>query len=195
MMVFIPINDGTLASSTYRDKIYYNHEKSTGDETVFSIGGLNDLKTLIKIKGNHTVMLWTLLKSLPSSTGMSHPQLFKHAEPNSSGLVTMAVFNNTDHDKVLSRQPSLEQELRSIIEEGEENKLFLNPNEGIWFGKILKNKGRRIITHRHPNKQELARAKLVSSMPQTPPPKKKREVEGFPYNRYTTRRTLLSYPP
>jgi hypothetical protein len=91
MMVFIPINDGSLASSTYRDKIYYNHEKSTGDETVFSIGGLNDMKTIIKIKGNHTVSLRTLLKSLPASTGMSHPQLFKHAEPNSSGLVTMVV--------------------------------------------------------------------------------------------------------
>jgi hypothetical protein len=65
---------------------------------------------------------------------MSHPQLlFKHAEPNSSGLVTMVVYNNTDHDKVLSRQPTLEQELRSIIEEGEEYNLFLNPNEAIWF--------------------------------------------------------------
>jgi hypothetical protein len=65
---------------------------------------------------------------------MSHPQLpFKRAEPNSSGLVTMVVYNNTDNDKVLSRQPTLEQELRSIIEEGEEYNLFLNPNEAIWF--------------------------------------------------------------
>jgi hypothetical protein len=152
-MLYIPINDGTLNSTPYRQKILYNHEKSNGDEAVSSISGLQDLKTLVKIKGSpNPITIWTLLKSLPASKGMSTPTLLKHAEPNSSGLVTMAVYSNIDHNVVIAHQATLEKELRSILENGEESKLFKDPVDGIWFGGIMRNEGRKILSHRQPSK-------------------------------------------
>jgi hypothetical protein len=118
-MLYIALNDGTLNSTPFCKKIYYNYEKWVGDETVFSIGGLNHLSTKIKIKGSQQeITLRTLLKSIPASPGMSQAQLFQHAKPNARGVVTMVVYNRTDYNLVIKQQATLEKELRTIIQPG-----------------------------------------------------------------------------
>jgi hypothetical protein len=53
------------------NKILFNHQKFIGDENLFSIGGLNDLNKIIKLKNNKQASIRHLLKSLPASEGMS----------------------------------------------------------------------------------------------------------------------------
>jgi hypothetical protein len=86
----------------------------------------------------------------------------------------MVVYDNTYHDKVIPRQATLEQELRSVFEEGEEHKLFKDPTEDIWFGRVLKNKHGKVLPHRQPSKQELNHAIIINSMLRSTPPKEKR---------------------
>jgi hypothetical protein len=62
---------------------------------------------------------------------MSRPQLFQHVEPNISGVVTMVIFQKQDLPLVLARQNSLEMEIRQIIADGEDDKVFIDIAEGI----------------------------------------------------------------
>jgi hypothetical protein len=173
LMLFIPLTDGTLTLNIYREKIFFNHERKVGDETVVSIGGLQDLKTLIRIKGSsQEITIRTLLKSLPASPGMTTAQLLIHAEANHADIVTMGVYNRADHSHILARQSTLEQELRSIIEPGEEAKIFQDLNDGIWFAGGFHQRNGRIITSRHPSKQELDNATRINKILQSPPKKR-----------------------
>jgi len=95
-MLFISLTYDTLSSTPFWEKIYYNHEKCIGEETVHRIGGLQDLKTLIHIKGSpQQISIHTLLKSLPASPGITSSQLYHHAEPNSTSKVTMVVYHKS----------------------------------------------------------------------------------------------------
>ena len=69
---------------------------------------------------------------------MSCPQLFNRVEPNSSGVVTMVTFQKQDRNKVLLCQKSLETEIRQVIADEEDEKIFISPEEGIWFGGVNK---------------------------------------------------------
>jgi hypothetical protein len=51
-MLFVSLIDGTLTSTPSREKILYNHDNLVDSETVHKIGGLQDLKTLVHIKGS-----------------------------------------------------------------------------------------------------------------------------------------------
>jgi hypothetical protein len=95
-MLYIPLLDGHNPTPEFQAKIIFNHEKYLGDEDVFSIGGFQDLKNTITLKSSSSVSLQTLLKSIPSSNGMSRSQLFQHVEPNASGIVTMVTFQEQD---------------------------------------------------------------------------------------------------
>jgi hypothetical protein len=102
---------------------------------------------------------------------MTSTQLYRHAEPNSTNIITMVVYNKQDHELVMARQTTLERELQSVLEIGEENKLFINPLEGIWFGGTISHKEGRLLNSRLPNKQELAHASLLNNMLNSPPKK------------------------
>jgi hypothetical protein len=67
---------------------------------------------------------------------MTSPVLFQHVEPNFTNSITMAVFQKADNPHVLARQATLEAEIRTLIATGEEHKVFLNPQDGLWFGGI-----------------------------------------------------------
>jgi hypothetical protein len=41
---------------------------------------------------------------------------------------------------VIARQATLETEIRNVITEGEEDKIFIRTAEGIWFGGVNKNR-------------------------------------------------------
>jgi hypothetical protein len=71
----------------------------------------------------------------------------------------------------MARQTTLEKELRSVLVLGEETKIFINPDDGIWFGGIMRHKGGRIFHSKQPNKQEIEHASMVNKM-LNPPPKK-----------------------
>jgi hypothetical protein len=58
-----------------KKKNIFNHEKYIGDETLFSIGGLQDLNTKIKLRSDKVISLQHLLKSIPEFEGMSPPAI------------------------------------------------------------------------------------------------------------------------
>jgi hypothetical protein len=61
-------------------------------------------------------------------------------------MVTLVTYQECDKALVEERKLTLEQELRQVLSAGEENKLFRNDEDRIWFGSVLKNKNGRIIT-------------------------------------------------
>jgi len=86
--------------------------KYLGEETIFSIGGLQDLNNKIFLWNGKTTTIRHLFKCLPAPAGMSRPLLFQNAEPNSSNLVTIVSYQKKDHNLVIACQVTLEQELR-----------------------------------------------------------------------------------
>jgi hypothetical protein len=155
MLLFIPLRDGITYDNTYRDKIIYNHEQYLGNEAAISIMGLNDLNTMVKLTNNITVSIRTLIKSLPASHGMVRPQLFHRVEPNTSGGLTMATFQECDMKFIHSRKMTLENELRSLLDKGEDEKLFQSSAEGLWFDNVHKTKKGQIITSKLASKNDL----------------------------------------
>jgi hypothetical protein len=71
---------------------------------------------------------------------MSRPQLFQQAEPNFSAVVTIVTFQAKDHALVVACQATLESELHQAISDGEEEKVFSKPDQGLWFGGVDRTK-------------------------------------------------------
>jgi hypothetical protein len=95
---------------------------------------------MVNIRNGVEITLQTLLKGIPAAQVLSHPFLFQHIKPHSSGVVTMAIYQKVDHDQLMLRQTTLEKEIKQVIEDGQERNVFSNPDEGIWFGSVFKNK-------------------------------------------------------
>lgn len=72
---------------------------------------------------------------------------FQNTEPNISNIATMVTFQKQDHHFIIARQATLEKEICKIIADGEESKNFIEPDTGLWFGGVLKNKSGRITNH------------------------------------------------
>jgi len=119
MMLFLPLSKISTLSSELWKKIVFNHEKFIGEETLFCIGGFQNLNSPILLKNGQAVTLRTLLKSIPASNGMSCLQLFQQAEPNHCAMVTVVTFQAQDRDLVLTRQATLEDEICQVIADGE----------------------------------------------------------------------------
>ena len=73
MMVFIPISDLYNSSPAFWAKFQFNHEKYIGDETLFCIGGFNNLNNTIQLKNGKSVSICLFLKSIPATEGMLRP--------------------------------------------------------------------------------------------------------------------------
>lgn len=152
MMLFIPLTESSHYSMEYRSKIMFNHDKFNGDEAAVCIGGLKDLKTLIKLKNGSIVSLQTLLKGFPASQGMSRSLLFQHIEPNATRVVAMATYQKTYQFYIDKRKSTLESEIRQVIADGEASNVFQDKSEGMWFGSVFKNKGGRVISSQPPTR-------------------------------------------
>jgi hypothetical protein len=122
MMMFIPIDVLYKSSNEFRNKIQFNHDKYIGDETLFCIGGFQNLNNIVQLKNGKSISIHHLLKSIPATQGMSQPQLFQQAEPNPAVVITIVSFQAQDREMVMARQATLEEEIRNIIADGEENK-------------------------------------------------------------------------
>jgi hypothetical protein len=103
---------------------------------------------------------------------MSRPQLFQHVEPNISGVVTMVICQKQDLPLVLARQNSLEMEIRQIIADGEDDKVFIDTAEGIWFGGVSKTKTGRILAAQQADRSSLAYTNHISRILKSPPKKR-----------------------
>jgi len=79
-------------------------------------------------------------KSIPTSKGMSQPQLFQYVEPSISGIVTMVTFQKSDSELVYQRQSTLGSEIHQILSDDEDERIFVNNEEGIWSGGVHKTK-------------------------------------------------------
>jgi len=139
MMMFIPLVKIYKNDNEFRSKIQFNHEQYIGEETFFCIGGLSNLNNQIKLKNGQTISTHLHLKSIPALAGISHPQLFEQEEPNHGAMVTIVTFQASDRDLVMARQSSFEEELRTVIAEGQEHHVFLDDIDGIWFSGVEKN--------------------------------------------------------
>jgi hypothetical protein len=84
---------------------------------------------------------------------MSHPQLFQYVKPNTSGIVTMVTFQKSDRALVYQRQAIMENEIRQILAEGEEDCVFVHNEEGIWFGGVHKTKTGRLLAAQQADRQ------------------------------------------
>jgi hypothetical protein len=114
-----------------------------------------------------------LLKSIPATQGMTRPQLFQFVEPNAHGAITLATYQAADKALVEARKTTLEKELRQVLDDGEDTKLFKDPNEGMWFGSVLKQKNGR-ISAQNQNKLNIDHINRLNELMQSPPHPKKR---------------------
>jgi len=96
MMLFIPLQENAHTSPNYCSKILFNHDKFHVKEAVVCIGGWNNLKTMVTLRNGRAVSIQSLLKGFPASPGMSCSVLLE----------------------------TIEAELKQVIAEGEEAKLF-----------------------------------------------------------------------
>jgi len=172
MMLFIPLTESTHYSPEYRTKILFNHDKFNGEEAAVCIGGLHNLKTVIKLKNDSTVTLQSLLKGIPATPGMSKSFLFQHIEPNATGVVAMAVYQKADQAYIDKRKLTLKSEIRQVIANGEETKVFQDSKEGMWFGSVFKNKGGKVLSSQPPTRAGMAYADKVNKLLASPPKKR-----------------------
>jgi hypothetical protein len=89
----------------------------------------------------------------------------------------MVSYQKQDHELVIARQATLETELHNIIAPGEEANLFLNPDDGIWFGGVKKNKHGK-INPIQPNGFDNNYVQHLNCMMNSPP--KKRSLQDQP---------------
>ncbi len=169
MLLFIPLRDGIVYDDDYRNKIIYNHEQYLGNESAISIMGLGDLNTMIALTNGTTVSIRTLIKSLPASHGMCRPQLFQHVEQNSSGGITLATFQECDRAYIQDRKMTLERELRCLLAQGEDEKLFQSSADGLWFDNIHKNKRGHIINSKLASKTDIEHIQHTKMILSSPP--------------------------
>jgi hypothetical protein len=184
MMVYIPFHEGTHMSPQFREKILYNHQKYNGQCSVLAVGGLHNLNTMVKLKTGQLTSLRELLKSIPATPGMTRPLLFQHFEPNSLKTVHMAIYQKMDHDHVMERTKTLEGEIALVLAKGEENKVFINPTDGMWYGSIHQNKQGQSVKTAHLSRTGQEYARHINQLLNSPPKKRPQQtqMETNPHN-------------
>jgi hypothetical protein len=151
MMAFIPLNDGVKYSDEYRRKLILYHESYIGNEEAISIRGLKDLQQRVTISTGDVITVRELLKLLPAAPGMCRSQLFQLIELNNSGTVTMGIYQARDRELVLQRAADIEAEIRTILAEGEANKIFNDEVLGNTIGGTQKTKNGKILVANEPS--------------------------------------------
>jgi hypothetical protein len=172
MMLFFPTRNGDQYTPEQRERIIFNHETYLGEEEVTAIHGLQNLNTEITLKGGKTTTIRTLLKSLPATDGMSRNRLFQLADPNAGQTCTIVTFQKNDRLFIDQRKASIEQELRSVLAQGEASKLFTDEVEGIWFGGHARKRNGKPIALSIPHKADLEYIKHTESLLNTQPKKR-----------------------
>jgi hypothetical protein len=110
-------------------------------------------------------------KSIPTSKGMSQPQLFQYVEPSISGIVTMVTFQKSDSELVYQRQSTLGSEIHQILSDDEDERIFVNNEEGIWSGGVHKTKTGNFLAGQQSDHSSLEYTKKNAQFMHFPPKK------------------------
>jgi hypothetical protein len=73
-------------------------------------------------------------------------------KPNITGIVTMVTFQKQYSALVYACQKTLEWQ---VIADDEEYNVFVNEEDGIWFGGVNKTRTRRILATQHTDRSSL----------------------------------------
>jgi len=85
---------------------------------------------------------------------------------------TIITFLSQDYNLVMAHQETLEAEIRQVLADGEENKVFVDPEEWIWFGGVKKSKqGRLNISMQNSDRESMAYVSHISKIMNSPPKK------------------------
>jgi hypothetical protein len=194
-MVFVPIADLYNLSPEFHTKLQFNHEKYIGDETPFSIGSFQNLNNLVPLKNGTSISIRMLLKSIPASEGMSRPQLFQQTEPNHGATVTIVTFQASDKDFVMALQETLEEEICNVLAPDQEQKIFLNEFDGIWFGGVNKTKkGLQYSSLKNKTKDDVDYSAHINSIMNSKTGFKSSQLEGGGQHTSTTPSTTAHIP-
>jgi hypothetical protein len=172
MLFFIPTRNGEQYTPEQREKFIFNHDTYLGDEEVTAIHGLKNLNTEVKLPGGKVTLLRTLLKSLPATEGMSRNKLFQVVDPNAGQTCTIVTFQKSDRHFIEQRKATLERELRAILGPEDIEKIFIDPNDGIWFGGNVRTKNGKPVTVNVPNKSDIEYIKNADAILNNPPKKR-----------------------
>jgi hypothetical protein len=93
-------------------------------------------------------------------------------EPNIAAMDTIITFLSQDYNLVMAHQETLEAEIRQVLADGEENKVFVDPEEWIWFGGVKKSKqGRLNISMQNSDRESMAYVSHINKIMNSPPKK------------------------
>jgi predicted Zn-ribbon and HTH transcriptional regulator len=84
----------------------------------------------------------------------------------------MAVYQKADQAYIEKRKSTLETEIRQVIANGEETKVFQDSKEGMWFGSVFKNKGGKVLSSQPPTCAGMAYADKVNKLLASPTKKR-----------------------
>lgn len=124
---------------------------------------------------------------------MTRPQLFQHVEPNITGIVTMVTFQKQDSALVYAHQKTLEAEIQQVIADDEEHNVFVNDEDGIWFGRVNKTRTGCILATQQRDKSSLDYTKKIERVLHSPPKKRGGGIPPSPS--FSTHHIQLSNNP
>jgi hypothetical protein len=128
-----------------RDKYIFNREKCIGDEDCTAIFGLANLKNLVTLTNGESVSVRTLLKSIPSTPGMSQNRMFQVIDLIPSHMCTIVTFQQSVRQHIEAFKPRLEQLLRNAILVDQFHLLFVVPEDGNCFVGTMHKKNAKVI--------------------------------------------------
>jgi len=146
---------------------------------------------VVTLKSGKSVSLHLLLKSIPASEGMSCPQLFQQAEPNSGAQVTIVSFQDQDRE-VITRQSTLTDEIRQVLADNQVHNVFLSEADGIWFGSVTKSKTGSLKLSSG-SKEDVQYSSHIDSILHSPP--KKRVLNLPKWGGGLPQRTIPNHTP
>jgi hypothetical protein len=124
------------------------------------------------LKGGKSTTICTLLKSLPSTEGMSRSKLFQVVDPNAGQTCTIVSFQKCDRSYIEQRKTSSENELRSVLAPSESENVFMNDADGIWFGGHVRSRNGKLIALSVPHRADMEYIQQAESRLTSPTTKK-----------------------
>lgn len=83
----------------------------------------------------------------------------------------IVTYQAVDHNFIIARQSTLKSELRHILADGEDDHLFVDTVDGIWFGGVNKTKSGTIVPQAQHTKESIAYSSHLQRIMSSPPKK------------------------
>jgi hypothetical protein len=99
---------------------------------------------------------------------MLRPRLFQIVDPNAGQTCTIVSFQKCDRNYIEQRKTTLEKEIRAVLAPGESENVFLNDNDGIWFGGHVRTRNGKPIALNVPHRADMEYIQQAESRLKTP---------------------------